>query len=139
MFGPNAWSLSQVPATAVPINWNRQTGTNQTNASANINAGATAGCDGAGTLLEGHDDWSNVLYRASAAINFAGGDDIPEEMTSDDELDFFQARDADGIRRPADGTDCGGMSSARHRIDRSQHAPHRRSEGHQANRATSRS
>jgi hypothetical protein len=108
VFGPNAWSLSQVPATAVPINWNRKTPNNEPNATANINAGATAGCDGTGTLLEGHDDWSNVLYRSSAAIHFAGGIDIPDEMTSDDEVAFYQARDVDG-NGAGDGTDCGGI------------------------------
>jgi hypothetical protein len=105
VFGPNAWSL-QVPATAKPINWNRTNPTNETNASANINAGATAGCDGIGDVLFGHDDWGNVLYRASAAINFAGGETSPE-MTSEDEQVFYQAKDADqnGV---GDGTDCGG-------------------------------
>ena len=50
VFGPNAWSLV-VPATLRPINWNRQNPTNQTNASANLNGGATAGCTGVGTIL----------------------------------------------------------------------------------------
>jgi hypothetical protein len=104
VFGPNAWSLSLVSATTLPINWNRQSGT-QTNATANINAGATSGCNGTGTLLEGHDDWGNVQYRASAAVNFAGGE-TSEEMTSNDELEFFQIVDADGFGDP-DGTDCG--------------------------------
>ena len=49
-----------------------------------------------GTLLEGHDDWSNVLYRSSAAIDFAGGIDIPDEMTSDDEEAFYRGQ---GCRR----------------------------------------
>ena len=124
VFGPNAWSLSQVPATAVPINWNRKTPTNEPNASANLNAGATAGCDGTGDLLEGHDDWSNVLYRSSAAIHSAGGTDVPEEMTSEAEAVFFGARDVDG-NGFGDGTDCGGTAlvdgtpsfSCTHRLD----------------------
>ena len=86
-----------------PADWD-----NQTNATANINAGATAGCDGSGTLLKGHDDWSNVLYRSSASIHFAGSIDIPDEMTSDDEVAFYQARDVDG-NGAGDGTDCGGI------------------------------
>jgi hypothetical protein len=122
VFGPNAWSL-QTPATAKPINWNRTSGT-QTNASANINAAtATAGCDGSGDVLFGHDDWGNVLYRASAAINFAGGETSPE-MTSDNEQAFYALRDADqnGV---GDNVDCGGPVLAdgtttfrcRHRMD----------------------
>jgi hypothetical protein len=112
VFGPNAWSLSPIPATTAPLNWNRSkdannTPTFQNNASANINAGSTAGCNGDGTLLEGHDDWSNVLYRASAAINFAGGE-TAEEMTSDEEQAFYANRDADenGV---GDNIDCGGL------------------------------
>ena len=59
------------------------------------------------TVLDGHDDWGNVLYRASAAINFAGGETSPE-MTSDDEQAFYAARDADrnGV---GDNFDCGGF------------------------------
>jgi hypothetical protein len=106
VFGPNAWSL-QTPATAKPINWNRTTGT-QTNASANINAAtATAGCDGSGDVLFGHDDWGNVLYRASAAINFAGGEVSPE-MTSDNEQAFYALRDTDS-NGVGDNIDCGGL------------------------------
>jgi hypothetical protein len=121
VFGPGAWSLAS--ANAASINWNRTTGT-QNNVSANINAGATSGCDGSGALLEGQDDWSNILYRSSAAIHSAGGVDTPEEMTSDDELAFYLAKDVDG-NGARDGTDCGGMVfpdgttsfSCTHRID----------------------
>jgi hypothetical protein len=123
-FGPNAWTV--VPANAASINWNRSKNTTPQNpVSANTNAGATAGCDGAGALLEGQDDWSNVLYRPSAAINFAGGE-TPTEMTSDQEQAFYLGRDTDG-NGVGDGTDCGGLIpdppdgttafSCTHRID----------------------
>jgi hypothetical protein len=111
-FGPGAWSL--VTATALDINWNRsKQGPNptfQTSAIGDLNAGATTGCDGVGAVLEGHDDWSNILYRPSAAIDFAGGfrTDTPREMDKDDERAFFLARDADA-NGAADGTDCGGV------------------------------
>ena len=107
VFGPNAWSM-QVPATTKPINWNRSNPVGpQTNASANINAAtATAGCDGSGDVLFGHDDWGNVLYRASAAINFAGGETSPE-MSSDNEQAFYALRDADS-NGAGDSIDCGG-------------------------------
>ena len=115
VFGPNSWSL-QTPATAKPINWNRTTQTDPTHVSADLNLStATAGCDGAGTILEGQDDWGNVLYRASAAINFAGGE-TSEEMTSDNEQAFFQAKDADG-NGAGDLIDCGGGFSCTHRLD----------------------
>ena len=60
-----------------------------------------------GDVLFGHDDWGNVLYRASAAINFAGGETSPE-MTSDDEQAFYEASDADS-NGAGDSIDCGGV------------------------------
>jgi hypothetical protein len=111
----------QTPATAKPINWNRTTQTDPTSVSANLNLStATAGCTGEGVVLEGQDDWSNVLYRASAAINFAGGETAEfEEMTLEDEQAFFKAKDADG-NEVGDLSDCGGGTSGfscTHRLD----------------------
>jgi hypothetical protein len=131
VFGPNAWSLvspltlPNTPNTPEGINWNRSFGqggktpTYQDTPVAvpNLNAGATAGCDGSGdSLLDGQDDWNNILYRASAAVDFAGGrSETPVEMTKGDETAFFNAKDVDsnGI---GDGTDCG-IFSCEHRID----------------------
>ncbi|HXJ79150.1 MAG TPA: hypothetical protein VMS64_10755, partial [Candidatus Methylomirabilis sp.] len=106
VFGPNAWSIAT--ATAASIDWNRSKTTNTGGVSANINSGATSGCDGSGgNILEGQDDWSSVLYRPSAAINFAGGVTPSAEMTSDDEEAFYSARDADA-NGVGDNFDCGG-------------------------------
>jgi len=119
-FGPGAWSLV-TPAPqgiAVPVNWDRsmqgKSPSFQTNATGDINAGATTGCDGVGTVLLGHDDWSNILYRSSAAIDFAGGGrsespvgSAKTEMTSDDEERAALLRDVD-INGAGDGIDCGG-------------------------------
>ncbi len=91
------------------------TPTNQNYVSANINAGATAGCDGLGDVLVGHDDWGNVLYRASAAINFAGGE-TSEEMTSDAGGGSSSRPGTPTACGDPDGTDCGGLPL---------HAPHR--------------
>jgi hypothetical protein len=113
VFGPGAWSIASADATS--INWNRTGTTPESGVSADINRGPTnTSCDGAGgnplvvggNPLEGQDDWSNVLYRPSAAINFAGGES-PVEMTSDDELAFFEALDRDG-NGVGDKSDCGG-------------------------------
>jgi hypothetical protein len=113
VFGPNAWSIS--PANATSINWNRST-TNTPPIVANINAGATSGCDGlGGNFLDGQNDWSSILYRASAAINFAGGES-PVEMTSDNEAAAYAARDADG-NGVGDNSDCGAGFLCVHRID----------------------
>jgi hypothetical protein len=111
VFGPGTWASAAADATS--INWNRSGTTPESPVSANINLGppippppAPPSCDGGGDLLEGQDDWSNVLYRPSAAINFAGGESAVE-MTSDDERAFFEALDRDG-NRAADKSDCGG-------------------------------
>src|SRR5262249_48790701 len=79
-FGPGAWSVvtparstPSTPCTTpgqLPINWNRQTQQGkvfQQNTSGDINS------DGVNTTLFGSNDWANVLYRFSAAIDFAGG------------------------------------------------------------------
>jgi len=101
------------PCTAgqLPVNWNRQTSQGkvfQNPTSADINS------DGSNTTLFGSNDWVNVLYRLSAALDFAGGrSETPAtpgstfEMTKDDETDFFLKKDVDG-NGIGDGRDCGG-------------------------------
>src|SRR5262249_54076785 len=108
-FGPGAWSVV-TPATASlnspcsaaqsPINWNRQTRQGkvfQSATSADINS------DGIISTLLGSNDWANVLYRFSAAIDFAGGrSETPfptgftSEMTKSDQNLFFLLNDSDG-------------------------------------------
>jgi hypothetical protein len=120
-FGPGAWSIvtplaatvsSPCTAGQFPINWNRQTSQGkvfQTATSGDINS------DGTNTTLFGSNDWANVLYRLSAAVDFAGGarSETPftpgstSEMTKEDENDFFLKKDVD-VNGIGDGTDCGG-------------------------------
>jgi hypothetical protein len=119
-FGPGAFSVViplqaavSAPCTSgqFPINWNRQTSQGkvfQTTTSGDLNG------DGSNTTLFGANDWANVLYRFSAAIDFAGGrSETPftpgstSEMTKDDETDFFLKKDVDG-NGIGDGRDCGG-------------------------------
>jgi hypothetical protein len=119
-FGPSAWSV--VTANQAPINWNRNTQGQspkiETNAYADINNGP-GGCDGSGTILEGHNDWSNLLYRASASLDFAGGIHATSNenvsITSQQEEQLFLAADLDGKGVP-DGQDCGTFLCT-HRID----------------------
>jgi hypothetical protein len=121
-FGPGAWSVVTpwpqragdlsgcTGAGPAPINWNRQTSQNkafQSATSGDING------DGANTTLFGSNDWANVLYRLSAALDFAGGrSETPftpgstSEMTKEDETDFFLRKDTDG-NGVGDGQDCG--------------------------------
>jgi hypothetical protein len=119
-FGPGAWSVV-TPSTSTfsapcttgqsPINWNRQTQQGkvfQSSTSGDINS------DGVNTTLFGSNDWANVLYRFSAAIDFAGGrsetltsSPSGTELTKEIETDFFLRKDVDG-NGIGDGRDCGG-------------------------------
>ena len=123
-FGPGALSVVtptapnppvSAPCSAgLPINWNRQNQQGkvfQTSTSADING------DGVNSTLFGSNDWANVLYRFSAAIDFAGGrSETPftpgttSEMTIQDATDFFLRKDVDG-NLIGDGKDCGGTIS----------------------------
>src|SRR5262245_17399671 len=124
-FGPGAWSVvtptaPNPPVSApcstgqLPINWNRQNQQGkvfQTSTSADING------DGGTTILLGSNDWANVLYRFSAAIDFAGGrSETPftpgttSEMTIQDATDNFLRKDVYG-NLIGDGKDCGGTIS----------------------------
>jgi len=119
-FGPGSWSIvtpttatvsSPCTAGQLPINWDRQTSQGkvfQTSTTGDINS------DGFNTTLFGSNDWANVLYRLSAAIDFAGGRSETltsslsgSEMTKENETDFFLKKDVDG-NGIGDGTDCGG-------------------------------
>ncbi|HZO41597.1 MAG TPA: hypothetical protein VFE97_20435 [Methylomirabilota bacterium] len=125
VFGPNAWSIVLSLNSVTSIDWNRSKAVNTNAVTADINTGATSGCAAVvADVLEGQDDWSNVLYRPSAAINFAGGSEVPPEMTSDNEDAMFGLADADGLGA-GDNIDCGGpidsngtpLFSCKHRID----------------------
>jgi len=118
-FGPGAQSVV-TPATAtvsspctagqLPINWNRQTSQGKVFQTATI---ADINGDGFATTLLGSNDWANVLYRFSAAIDFAGGrSETPftpgstSEMTKGDQTTFFLLGDSD-LNLVGDGQDCG--------------------------------
>src|SRR5215510_11621174 len=121
-FGPGAWSVvtptsvTGCTANQLAINWDRsikgKDPSFQTSTSGDINNdGATT------TMLFGSNDWANVLYRFSAAIDFAGGrSETPftpgttSEMTIADATDNFLRKDVDG-NLIGDGKDCGGTIS----------------------------
>src|SRR5262249_7756651 len=114
-FGPGAqWVVTPWPPLAAdlkgelckagrtPINCNRPpSGVNlfTTGSTGDINGG------GSFTALNGSNAWANVLYRFSAAIDFAGGrSETPfspgstgstSEMTKSDETAFFLLKDSD--------------------------------------------
>ncbi len=112
-FGPSVWSVTTANTPA--INWSKNK-TKQgapiietTPVSGNINQGS-GGCDGSDTLLKGHDDWSGLLYRASAALDFAGGFHSATQqehtsLTKEQEEQLFAAADLDG-NGVGDAQDC---------------------------------
>ena len=150
-YGPGAWSLATLSSPISipngcsslllnpPINWNRvnvqgktyQNGSGSQLSSADLNGGATTGCETSGALTSqaAFDDWQNLLYRASASLEFAGGAraDTPADITKEQEQAFFNLKDADG-NGVGDAIDCGGTfpapnpdgttsNSCTHRID----------------------
>src|SRR5262249_31698127 len=115
-FGPNAWSVVTANQS---IDWDRVAkGTGSgiqitpLSGTFNINSGPLGGCDGSGTVLEGHNDWNNLLYRASAALDFAGGVHTTTSkehvsITSEQEQQLFLAADLDNPPNGvADAQDC---------------------------------
>jgi hypothetical protein len=131
-FGPSAWSIVTATGVTCPlgstcINWDRSkqgpNPTYQSATSADLNNGP-GGCDGSNGFpatagLEGHNDWNSLLYRASAALDFAGGvhatSNEAVSITSDQEQQMFLGADLDG-NGFADAQDCGAFTCT-HRID----------------------
>jgi hypothetical protein len=132
-----AWSVVPAAGIACPIgthciNWDQSKFTSGQSkglvsynnlATANLNAGS-GGCPGDGTTLEGNNDWATLQYRASAALEFAGGvghGDPEQDITVEQAVDLGLAADLDG-NGVADSTDCGtyldeSPFSCTHRID----------------------
>jgi hypothetical protein len=68
-------AVTPLPADA-PIDWNADGDANDTNVSANINDGGGNngnGCNGDGTVLQGHNDWPVLLYDFRNSPDFADG------------------------------------------------------------------
>jgi hypothetical protein len=109
-FGPSAWGFADTSVLAPAINWNRNTAATDSAAAVNLNDGSGCSNLNPSETLFGHDDWSNILYRASAAIDFAGGRsnrDSEEEITQATAESLYLGTDNDG-NFVGDGTDCGG-------------------------------
>jgi hypothetical protein len=115
-----------VNAAAQPIDWNKST---VTPSQANINQGPLQGCDGDSSFantIEGSDDWSDLAYRFTAALDFgSGAHPTANEHVSIDPNQaerFFLAADLDG-NDVGDASDCGTyltgvpQFTCKHRID----------------------
>jgi hypothetical protein len=97
-YGPGA---VLVVAANAAIDWNRDGDATDVGVARDINNIATSGCDGSGTVLTGHDDWSNLVYDfQNAGGGVYGAPTAPAEPLV--ELTYEQAAtmsgDADGDR-----------------------------------------
>lgn len=87
-----------------PLDWDRDGVVDASPLSINLNrvTGVTGltGCDGAGTVLEGYDDWANLLYNFRASIDWADGvhstADEVQEITEEQATALFLAADLEG-------------------------------------------
>ena len=86
--------------TGTAIDWNGDGDVADGGAVSDVNKMVSAGCDGSGTLLVGHNDWEALSYNPRASLDFSSGapdfesDKTPEqEQASFDEAD----RDANGF------------------------------------------
>ena len=93
-------ALVASPATGA-ISWDGNNKTNGTGIQRDINKiGSGTGCDGAGTVLVGFNDWANLAYNLRASFDFADGihstaDEAPE-ITAAQERKLYEAADLDG-------------------------------------------
>jgi Tol biopolymer transport system component len=99
-FGPDPL---RVVSAAGPIDWNRNgDGASEPAASANVNRSFKRGCDGLGTILDGFDDWDNLVYDFRSAPDFADGvhstADDAVETTYDQVADSSPDTDGDGVK-----------------------------------------
>src|SRR3989442_6497070 len=97
---PRGPPLAGPPATGA-ISWDGDTKTNETGIQRDINKiGSGTGCDGAGTVLVGFNDWANLAYNLRASFDFADGihstaDEAPE-ITVEQERKLYEAAELDG-------------------------------------------
>ncbi len=138
LFG--AWTVVPAKGVSAPdcpigdhcINWDQSKFTSGKNkgspsynspATANLNVGS-GGCTGAGTILEGNNDWEIIQYRFTATLESADGvghGDPETDITAAQAVEQGLAADHDG-NGIADSMDCGSRPDGSpflctHRVD----------------------
>ena len=92
------------------ISWNGNKSTSETVAVDINKIGSGTGCDGAGTVLYGFNDWENLQYNLRASLDFADGvhstADEAVEITPEQAQAQYAAADADADGVP-DANACG--------------------------------
>jgi uncharacterized repeat protein (TIGR01451 family) len=91
-YGP---PFRQVAPADGPIDWNRDSDTVDSGVSADINNVGIGGCAGAGTVLQGHDDWTNLRYDFQNSGDFADG--VHLSVIGEREITFAEVQELRGI------------------------------------------
>ena len=111
--GSGPGSTAKTPSATGGINWNTPTDTTVDTSPTNVDVnqiGNVSGCDGAGAMLLGYDDWSHLVYNFRATVDFAdgahGSSDEAREITEPQILQLTRLVDADGDG-VADESSCG--------------------------------
>ena len=79
------------------VDWNNNGNTTDGAALADTNKLISAGCDGSGSVLAGHDDWGTLKYNARASLDFGSG--VPpkeDDKTVEHEQASFDLTDLEG-------------------------------------------
>lgn len=112
-YGPVSASAPVVTAGA-DIDWDLDGSPGEAAVSADINQLAPLKCDGEGTTLEGHDDWSSLIYDFGLSPDFADGVHVTAsaiaEMTDEQAVALSPDTDGDGIVDALDN--CPAVSNA---------------------------
>jgi WD40-like Beta Propeller Repeat len=94
-FGP---SPSKVVDASGPIDWNQDTDAIDPSVSVELNNGGS--CDGSGVILDGYEDWPNLLYGFRSTASFADGvhAGVPQEVSYDEVASNSRDADGDGVK-----------------------------------------
>lgn len=81
------------------IDWNLSGAATDTNVTRALNNLGFSGCNGAGSVLKGFDDWSNLLFNFRLTTDYADGihGSSGEEMDVDEVLPVSPDTDEDGV------------------------------------------
>jgi hypothetical protein len=119
LYGEGTTGTPRIAGAAGSIDWNGQNGIEASPVTADINFINTIGrCTGAtpGEILEGHDDWSNLVYNFRMSPDYADGVTVPTQEPELTDQDISSALlgtqpPVVTITTPADGTRFAAASS----------------------------
>jgi Tol biopolymer transport system component len=92
-FGPGP--LTVVGANTA-IDFNRDGDSADAGVAGDVNLDSVGGCDGSGSVLAGHDDWSSLVYNFRATPDFADGAHASAAQVSEQTFEQVAAKSPDG-------------------------------------------